>query len=55
MASDESGKVSQLQPSGGRLGDEVKYTLLGAELFFTDFFSPRAQVARRAKPLRIVF
>ena len=33
--SDEGGKGSNLRPFGGRLGDEVKYTLLGA--FFTDF------------------
>ena len=36
----KGGKVSNLQPSGDRLGDGVKYTLLGAFYlfnFFTDF------------------
>ena len=53
----KGGDDSNLQPPGGRLGDRVKYTLLGT--FFYKFFyllsSPCAQVARRAKPPRLVF
>ena len=30
------GKDSNLQPSGGRLGDGVKYTVLEAFFLFTD-------------------
>ena len=44
--SDEAGKVSRLQPFGGRLGDGVKYTLLGAFKIifnvFPTFFSTRS-------------
>ena len=47
------GKVSNLQPSRGRLGDGVKYTLLGAIYiyFFTDFllYALRSQGARNRR------
>ena len=35
--SDEAGKVSNLRPFGGRLGDGVKFTLIGPFLFFFYF------------------
>ena len=43
MVSDEEGKVSHLPPLGSRLGNGVKYTLLGAfvSLFLQTFFSTR--------------
>ena len=49
--SDEAGKVSNFQPSWGRQGDGLKYTLLGAYIdLFYRLSSPRLQLARRAKP-----